>query len=104
MSEAEQFSWLAELSRVLKPGGLLVASTHGRELLVTRDDLTPEQIERLDETGFLFAPGGWTFNQNSTFHAAEYLSSEWSSWFGERLFLPKGLMSYQDLSIWQNHD
>jgi SAM-dependent methyltransferase len=101
MNEAEQFSWLAELSRILRPGGLLIASTHGRELLVTRNDLVPEQIERLDTSGFLFAPGEGAFNSNSTFHAAEYLNRSWGAWFDCRLSLSRGLMNYQDLSVWK---
>lgn len=101
MEEAEQLSWLSELSRILKPGGLLIASTHGSDLLVTRDDLTPEQIERLHGSGFLFAPGRWTFNEGSAFHSVEYMNKAWSTWFSNRLFLPRGLGQYQDLSVWQ---
>jgi SAM-dependent methyltransferase len=101
LDEAEQLATLAEISRLLRPGGLLIASTHGRELLVTRGDLTPAQIARLDATGFLFAAGGGPFNENSTFHSAEYLARSWGRWLDRRLSLAKGLMNYQDLSVWQ---
>jgi SAM-dependent methyltransferase len=101
MDEAGQLATLAEIARLLRPGGLLIASTHGRELLVTRGDLTPAQIGRLDASGFLFAAGSGPFNENSTFHSAEYLDRTWGRWFDRRLSVPKGLMSYQDLSVWQ---
>jgi 2-polyprenyl-3-methyl-5-hydroxy-6-metoxy-1,4-benzoquinol methylase len=100
LDEADQFSWLAEISRLLRPGGVLIASTHGRELLVTRDDLDPGQIAQLDAAGFLFAPGDGTFNSNSTFHTAEYMDRSWGAGFDRRLFLAKGLLNYQDLSVW----
>ena len=87
LDEADQFSWLAEISRLLRPGGVLIASTHGRELLVTRDDLDPGQIAQLDAAGFLFAPGDGTFNSNSTFHTAEYMDRSWGAGFDRRLFL-----------------
>ncbi|HEX4494568.1 MAG TPA: methyltransferase domain-containing protein, partial [Thermoanaerobaculia bacterium] len=104
MDEAAQHSTLAEISRLLRPGGLLIASTHGRELLVTRGDLTPGQIAQLDASGFLFVAGSGPFNENSTFHSAEYLAATWGRWFERRLSLPKGLMNYQDLSVWRKSE
>jgi SAM-dependent methyltransferase len=104
MDEAAQHSTLAEISRLLRPGGLLIASTHGRELLVTRGDLTPGQIAQLDASGFLFVAGSGPFNENSTFHSAEYLDRTWGRWFERRLSLPKGLMNYQDLSVWRKSE
>jgi SAM-dependent methyltransferase len=104
MDEAEQLATLAEIARLLRPGGLLIASTHGRELLVTRGDLTPGQIVQLDTHGFLFAAGGGPFNENSTFHSAGYLAATWGRWFERRLSLPKGLMNYQDLSVWRKSE
>ena len=68
---------------------------------MTRDDLTPEQTAELDGTGFLFAPGRWAFNENSTFHTPDYMEKSWGRWFRCRLFVPKGLMNYQDVSVWQ---
>jgi SAM-dependent methyltransferase len=101
MDEEMQVSWLAEMARLLRPGGLLIASTHGRDLVVTRGDLGPAEIERLDRSGFLFAPGGGPFNEDSAFHTPQYLARTWGRWFECRASLPRGLMGYQDLSIWE---
>src|SRR4029077_4869855 len=102
--EADQVSWLAGIARLLCPGGGLIASTPGRELLVTRDDLGPEQMGRLDAAGFLFAPGDGTFNSNSTFHTVEYMNQRWGAGFDRRLFLAKGLLNYQGLSVWAKRE
>lgn len=104
MDEETQLSWLAEIARLLKPKGLLIASTHGRDLVVTRGDLGPAEIERLDRSGFLFAPGGGPFNEDSAFHAPQYLERTWGRWFEVQASLPRGLMGYQDLSIWRRRD
>jgi SAM-dependent methyltransferase len=104
MDEEVQLSWLAEMARLLRPRGLLIASTHGRDLVVTRGDLGPAEIERLDRSGFLFAPGGGPFNEDSAFHTPQYLERTWGRWFEGRASLPRGLMGYQDLSIWQRRD
>jgi SAM-dependent methyltransferase len=103
LDEAPQLAALAEIARLLRPGGLLIASTHGRELLATRGDLTADQVQQLDTTGFLFAAGGGPFNESSTFHSAGYLEKTWGRWFERQLSLAKGLMNYQDLSVWQAH-
>jgi len=97
-----QLAWLAEISRLLRPGGLLIASTHGADLLVTRSDLKPEQIEGFRASGFLFAAGGGPFNEGSAFHAPDYLARTWGTWFECRVSLPRGLTGYQDLTVWQS--
>jgi SAM-dependent methyltransferase len=101
LDEPAQQAWLAELSRVLRPGGLLVASTHGRDLLVTRGDLGRERARELLARGFLFAPGDGPFNDDSAFHERPYLENVWGRWFTLELFAARGLMGYQDLSVWR---
>jgi SAM-dependent methyltransferase len=56
-SEAEQGLWLAELARILVPGGLLIASTHSERLADSRPDLPARELERLARDGFAFAAG-----------------------------------------------
>jgi SAM-dependent methyltransferase len=100
--EARQLHWLSELHRLLRPGGLLIASTHAPELTWSRPDLTSEQLTDLERRGFLFAPGSSSrFNDNSTFHSKSYLLQEWGRLFGLLSFEDRGLAGYQDLSVWR---
>lgn len=50
LSEPVQLAWLKELQRVLKPGGLLICTTHGdeyRHLLASRDELEAYDAGRI---------------------------------------------------------
>jgi SAM-dependent methyltransferase len=100
-SEAKQLAWLAELCRVLKVGGLFLASTHSPSLTWTRPDLRPEDHRELAKRGFLFAPAHDRFNEDSTFHSADYLGQTWGAIFEPLEFTEHGLGGYQDLSIWR---
>jgi SAM-dependent methyltransferase len=99
--EATQLAWLQELRRVLRPGGFLIASTHHADLQWTRPDLSEEQRARLAAHGFLFAPGGGLFNDNSTFHTLPYLEATWGSLFEPKSYAKHGFGGYQDLSLWE---
>ena len=99
--EAAQDAWLAELQRLLRPGGLLVASTHGADLAFSRPDLTAEDHGRLRERGFVFRKGIGPFNEDSAFHTRDYLEREWSRRFEPVSFVPFGLTGYLDLSVWR---
>lgn len=100
LDEEGQLLWLGEMDRLLRPGGVLIASTHGSHLTVTRPDLVPTQVAQLALDGFLFAPGGRRFNDDSAFHTGDYLRRVWGSRFDCRALIPRGLGGYQDLSVW----
>lgn len=102
LDERMQDLWLAELQRVLRPQGLLIASSHSQELLWTRPDLDEPQRSRLATEGFLFAPGQGKFNDDSTFHTLEYLDRVWGQRFTRRLHVPLGFAAFQDLSAWES--
>lgn len=101
LDEGPQLAWLAELGALLRPGGVLVASTHSPELTFMRPDLSEAQHRELQEKGFLFAPGFGPFNDDGAFHSEAYLSSVWGRPFERLLYRHHGLGGFQDVSIWR---
>jgi len=101
LDEREQNAWLEDLRRVLRPGGLLLATTHGPELSRTCPGLAASHFAELERRGFLAVDAGGTFNERSSFHAAEYLTKTWGGFFAPRAFRARGFVNYQDLSVWE---
>jgi SAM-dependent methyltransferase len=101
MAESEQDAWIVELGRVLRDGGMLVATTLSPELTWTRPDLTPAQLAVLRDRGFLYAPASDRFNDNAAFQTLESQRSRWGNRFTLEWSRPFGLADYLDLSIWR---
>lgn len=99
LSQPEQDAWLAELRRILAPGGLLIVSTHSPKLANEAFSLQPSQQQALDDSGFLYVAAAGAFNEHATFHSEAYLRSVWTRHFELRVFQPAGLGDYQDLSV-----
>jgi len=89
-----QDAWLAELLRVLRPGGLLLASISGPRMLDhtlhrsghgNLGDLT-RQLPALSTDGVVHWRGdGWEHAfpsyYHTTFHTHDYIRRHWSRWF-----------------------
>jgi SAM-dependent methyltransferase len=100
LDEGPQRAWLAELARLLAPGGLLLATTHAPEIAATSPGVTATELARLAERGFLFRSSVGPFNEQSSFHSRVYLEATWSNFLLPAGFFPFALGSFQDISAW----
>jgi SAM-dependent methyltransferase len=96
-----QFAWLAELSRVTRPGGLLVASVHGEALLDAPEHA--ETREALRREGLLYLRGPATAGlpdyYRSTYHTREYVQRAWKPYFELVHHLERGVNNQQDALV-----
>lgn len=101
LDEGPQDAWLSELARLLRPGGLLLATTHAPDIAPTSPGVTAAELARLEQEGFLFRPSVGPFNEQSAFHSAAYLQTAWSRHLEPRGLFPKALGGFQDISAWE---
>ncbi|MDX2143921.1 MAG: methyltransferase domain-containing protein [Rhodospirillaceae bacterium] len=104
IDEARQDEWLSELKRILKPGGLLLASVHGRDSWAGR--LPAWVIRDLERTGFLFADTGADAGIHPdwyrvAWHSEAYIRRHWARFFDVAQYLAKGLNNHQDIVVCQ---
>jgi SAM-dependent methyltransferase len=100
-SEDEARGWLAEMRRILRPGGLLIASTHSASVAALRPELDGPARDALGARGFTFLAGSGPFNDRAAFHTRDYLAGEWGRSFEMCSYEPAALFRFQDLSVWR---
>jgi SAM-dependent methyltransferase len=102
LDEDRQDRWLEELHRILTPGGILLASVHGRACWEPR--LSTKAIATLKRQGMMFA----RFDTDIGFrprwyqvawHTEEYVKTHWGSRFRIAGYIPRGLQAHQDLVV-----
>ena len=106
LDETIQFSWLRELQRLTKPGGLVVLTTHGNTHFHA---LPPHLQESVKQEGFLFFNSdGWKtiFPQwyQDSFHTADYIREHFNRYFAVCSILPAAMNNHQDVIILQRRD
>lgn len=101
LDEARQDAWLAELRRVLRPDGVLLASVQGTSMW---EGLPKPVVQQIRANGFLFVRTGadagihaeW---YQAAWHTEEYVRRHWSHFFDVRGYVPQGLNGIQDMVI-----
>jgi 2-polyprenyl-3-methyl-5-hydroxy-6-metoxy-1,4-benzoquinol methylase len=100
-TESEQFAWLAELARVLKPGGVLLATTISPQMAGLFSGISEADYRQLGNDGFFCANPTGAFNARAAFHSRGYLERAWERTLRLRLHEPQGFVNFQDLSVWE---
>jgi SAM-dependent methyltransferase len=104
LAERAQEEWLGELARVLKPGGIVLATVHGRSAGAS---CTAEEKQQLKDHGFVYRVDrkgklkldGLPDTYQTTFHTREYVERKWSTWFVVEDYCEGGLGGHQDLIV-----
>ena len=117
-SETDQDAWLRELARLLRRGGIFIATTNGQSILErfqTEAALSAEHLARLADRnlgreGFVFEPyansvasrGSHTNSAavyGLAFHTQEYVREHWGQVFSIRQIYTASTNSGQDLIV-----
>ena len=102
LDETAQDLWLAELARVLEPGGTFVTTVHGRFAMESCSEAERRELEengiayRVDRKGLFKLDGLPDFYQ-TTFHTREYITRKWGAVFELADYVEGGLAGHQDL-------
>ncbi len=104
LDEAAQNDWLAEMARILKPGGVFVTTTHGRFAM---ESCTPWEKAQLQRDGFVyrvdrkgrFKVDGLPDFYQTTFHSVDYVRKNWSRFLPVVNHIEGGLNGHQDIVV-----
>lgn len=88
LPESMQDAWLAELKRVLRPGGILLVTLSGEGDLART---TPGEQERFRSGELIVVDGSYAgTNMCGAYHPEAYVRQKWSGYFEVLEFIPEG--------------
>lgn len=104
LDERLQDLWLAEIARILAPGGLLVATLHGA---YSQRYLPAAEAAQMAQSGFVFQIGqtgrlkldGLPDYYQAAYHSHSYVRAHWGRWLKPILFRERGMNDDQDLVV-----
>jgi SAM-dependent methyltransferase len=94
LDEERQNAWLAEMKRIVRPDGVLLATVHGPKAWQGLPAATVEQIKK---QGIIFArtaadEGVHPDWYQTTWHTESYIRKAWSNYFEVRGYIEEGMI------------
>jgi SAM-dependent methyltransferase len=100
LPEDMQFEWLAELSRIAKPGAVLLLTTHGQKRW---GRFTGKEADIMKTKGFYYreapATDGLPEFYKNTYHSHSYIQQNWSRYLDIARTIELGIGNHQDVVL-----
>lgn len=106
LDEEFQLLWLEELKRLCKPGGIVILTVHGEDVVPLH--LSSEQTAQYRKKGHFYSRvveqggvDGLPDFYQVAYHSREYVETVWSKYFQLRLYMRHGPAYLQDTVVMQ---
>ncbi len=97
LTEALQHAWITELYRVIRPGGCLLLTTHGRKYV---SELAPEEALRFSAGELVVRDGPTGSNLCGSYHPEEWVRARLAGPFEVLDFVPEGALGNPHQDVW----